>query len=181
MLNMYRAGMTDWNPSGYLPAQYIPYVRHYGDYRSGPYLGTYFYSFNVTQPPFDDARVRRAFAFAVDRERIIKYLLHDSKTPWGGIVPPGFETYPYPEGVRFDGDRARTLLAQAGYPGGKGFPKVEILFNTSLDHRKIAEAIQEMWKRELGVEVALSNQEFGSYMKACVGLQYQVARRSWIG
>ncbi len=180
MLNMYRAGMTDWNPSGYLPAQYVPYVRDYNDFRSGAYLGTYFYSFNVTQKPFDDVRVRRALASAVDREKIVKYLLYDSKTPWGGIVPPGFEKYPYPQGVVFDPEKGRALLAEAGFPGGKGFPKFEILFNTSQDHRKIAEAIQEMWKRELGVDVSLSNQEFASYMKATVGLQYQVARRSWI-
>jgi len=181
MLNMYRAGMTDWNPSGYLPAQYIPYVRDCEDFRCGAYLGTYFYSFNVTQKPFDDARVRRALAYAVDRDKIVKYLLYDSKTPWGGVVPPGFETYPYPAGAAFDPEKGRALLAEAGFPGGKGFPKFEILFNTSQDHRKIAEAIQEMWKRELGVDVGLSNQEFASYMKATVGLQYQVARRAWIG
>jgi oligopeptide transport system substrate-binding protein len=180
MLNMYRAGMTDWNPSGYLPAQYIPFVRDYEDYHSGPYLGTYFYSFNVTQPPFDDARVRRALALAVDRERIVKYLLHDSRSPWGNVVSPGFEGYPYPEGVRFDPAAARALLAAAGYPAGRGFPAVELLFNTSQDHRKIAEAIQEMWRQHLGIEVQLANQEWGSYMQNTTRLQYQVARRSWI-
>lgn len=179
-LNMYRAGMTDWNPSGYLPAQYVPYVRRYRDFRAGPYLATYFYSFNVTRPPFDDARVRRALALAVDRERITRFLLHDSKTPWGGVVPPGFRDYPYPAGVGFDPEAARRLLAEAGYPGGRGFPPVEILFNTSEDHRKIAEAIQAMWKEHLGIDVALSNQEWASFMRACIGLEYQVARRSWI-
>lgn len=181
MLNMYRAGMTDWNPSGYLPAQYIPYIRDYADFRAGPYLGSYFYSFNVTEPPFDDVRVRRALAYAVDRERITHYLLHDSKAPWGGIVPPGFDDYPYPQPVTFDPERGRKLLAAAGYPEGRGFPRVELLFNTSQDHRKIAEAVQEMWKRELGIEVALTNQEFASYLKATTSLQYQVARRAWIG
>lgn len=180
-LNMYRAGMTDWNPSGYLPAQYIPYVRPYADYSSGPFLGTYFYSFNVTRVPFDDKRVRRALALAVDRERITKYLLHDSKTPWGNVVPPGFEGYPYPEGVRFDPERAQALLAEAGYPQGRGFPKIEILFSTSQDHRKIAEAIQEMWHEHLGIDVALTNQEWGSYMRTTTSLQYDVARRAWIG
>lgn len=180
MLNLYRAGITDWNPSGNLPAQYVPYVRGYADFRSSPFLATYFYSFNVTQPPLDDARVRRALAMAVDREKITTYLLHESKGPWGNVVAPGFEDYPYPEGVRFEPQAARRLLAQAGYPGGRGFPRIEILFNTSEDHRKIAEAIQEMWKRELGIEVGLANQEFASYMKATTSLQYHIARRSWI-
>jgi oligopeptide transport system substrate-binding protein len=59
--------------------------------------------------------------------------------------------------------------------------KIEILFNTSEDHRRIAEAIQMMWKRELGIEVELSNQEWGSYLQASTSFQYDVARRSWIG
>jgi len=180
MLNMYRAGMTDWNPSGYLPAQYIPFVRDYDDYHAGPYLGTYFYSFNVTKPPFEDARVRRALAMAVDRERIVKYLLHDSRSPWGNVVSPGFEGYPYPEGVGFDPAAARALLAAAGYPDGRGFPATELLFNTSQDHRKVAEAIQDMWKQHLGLDIKLTNQEWGSYMQSTTKLQYQVARRSWI-
>lgn len=180
MLNLYRAGVTDWNPSGHLPAQYIPYVQRFADFRYGPYLATYFYSFNVTRAPLDDRRVRRALALAVDREKLTKYLLHGSKEPWGNVVAPGFADYPYPAGVRFDPEEARRLLAAAGHPGGRGFPPVEILFSTSADHRKIAEAIQEMWKRELGIDVTLANQEFASYMRATAALQYQVARRSWI-
>jgi ABC-type oligopeptide transport system substrate-binding subunit len=180
MLNMYRAGMTDWNPSGYVPAQFIPYVKHYEDYRAGPYLGLYFYSIVVTQPPFDDARVRQALAWAIDRDEITRYVLHESVAPWGNIVPHGFRDYPYPEGAGFDPERARRLLAQAGYPGGRGFPGAEILFNTSDDHKKIAEVIQAMWKQHLGIDVRLANQEWASYMRATVDRQYQIARRSWI-
>ena len=179
-LNMYRAGMTDWNPSGYIPAEYIPYVQHYADFRTGPFLATCFYSFNVTRAPFDDARVRRALALAVDREQITRYLLRGSKVAWGNVVAPGFAAYPYPEGVGSDPQQARQLLTAAGYPAGRGFPPAEILFNTSQDQRKIAEAIQAMWKRELGIDVRLANQEFGSYMRATTSLQYQIARRSWI-
>jgi oligopeptide transport system substrate-binding protein len=179
-LNMYRAGMTDWNPSGFIPAEYIPYVRHYADFRAGPFLATCFYSFNVTRPPCGDARVRRALALAVDREQITRYLLHGSKVAWGNVVAPGFAAYPYPAGVGYDPVQARQLLAAAGYPGGRGFPPVELLFNTSQDQRKIAEAVQAMWNRELGIDVQLANQEFGSYMRATTSLQYQIARRSWI-
>ena len=181
MLHMYRAGMTDWNPSGYLPAQYIPYVLHYHDYRTGPYLATYFYSVAVHKPPFDDKRVRQALALAIDRDELVTYVLHRSVQPWGNIVPAGFAAYPYPSGARFDPERARQLLAAAGYPGGRGFPGVEILFNTSEDHRKIAEAIQAMWKQHLGIEVRLSNREWASYLRATTDVQYDVARRSWIG
>jgi ABC-type oligopeptide transport system substrate-binding subunit len=81
----------------------------------------------------------------------------------------------------YDPARARECLAKAGYPGGKGFPRFAILFNTSEDHRRIAEAIQAMWKRELGIQVTLSNEEWGSYLQDATSLHYDVARRSWIG
>jgi oligopeptide transport system substrate-binding protein len=181
MLNMYRAGMTDWNPSGYLPAEYIPYVQHYEDYRAGPFLGSYFYSMVVTRPPFDDKRVRQALAFAIDRDEITRFVLHNSVAPWGRIVPEGFSQYPYPDPVRFDPERGRRLLAEAGYPGGEGFPSIEILFNTSEDHKKIAETIQAMWKQHLGITVKLLNQEWASYMRTTIDREYQVARRAWIG
>ena len=77
--------------------------------------------------------------------------------------------------------RRASAWPRPAIPGGKGFPKISILFNTSEDHRRIAEAIQAMWKRELGIDVELSNQEWGSYLQATTSLQYDVARRSWIG
>jgi oligopeptide transport system substrate-binding protein len=83
--------------------------------------------------------------------------------------------------MKYDPELARSCLARAGFPGGRGLPKVAVLFNTSEDHRRIAEAIQQMWKRELGIQVELANQEWGSYLQATTQLQYDVARRSWIG
>jgi oligopeptide transport system substrate-binding protein len=97
------------------------------------------------------------------------------------MTPTGYPGYEHPPGLRYDPEKARECLARAGYPGGKGFRKISILFNTSEDHRRIAEAMQAMWKRVLEIDVELSNQEWGSYLKATSGLQYDVARRSWIG
>jgi len=179
--NLYKAGVFDWNPSGYIPSQFLPYLREYADFRHGNYQGVYFFSINVTRKPLDDPWVRRALNFAVDREAIANDLLKRSREPWGNFVPTGYPGYENPPGVRFDPERARECLARAGYPSGKGFPKISILFNTSEDHRRIAEAVQAMWKRELHIEVELSNQEWGSYLQATTALQYDVARRSWIG
>lgn len=179
--NLYKSGAIDWCPSGYIPSQYLPFVRDYADFRHGRYQGTYFYSVNTTRKPFDDARVRRALNLTIDRVAISRDLLKGSRDPWGRIAPSGYPGYVPPDEVTFDPERARAELAAAGYPGGRGFPGVEILFNTSEDHRRIAEAIQAMWKRELGIEVTLTNQEWGSYLQATSGLQYDVARRSWIG
>jgi len=179
--NLYKAGVLDWCPSGYFPAPFVPYVRDYADFRHGDYQATYFYSINVTRKPLDDVRVRRALNLAVDRDAIAYQLLKRSRDPWGNITPRGYPGYPQPPGLRFDPERARAWLAQAGYPGGRGFPKIQILFNTSDDHRRIAEALQAMWKRELGIDVELSNQEWGSYLQATTGMKYDIARRSWIG
>lgn len=179
--NLYKSGAMDWNPSGYIPAPYIPHMRPYADFKTGPYQGTYFYSVNATRKPFDDARVRRALNLAIDRVAISRDLLKGSREPWGLIAPSGYPGYEPPPAVRFDPERARAELAAAGFAGGRGFPKFSILFNTSEDHKRIAEAIQQMWKRELGVDVELQSMEWGSYLQATTTLQYDVARRSWIG
>jgi ABC-type oligopeptide transport system substrate-binding subunit len=179
--HLYKAGVLDWNPSGYVPSQFVPYVRRYADFRHGLYQGTYFYSFNVTTTPFDDVRVRRALNWAVDREAIANDLLKGSRDPWGRLAPSGYDGYAAPPAIGHDPERARAWLAAAGYPGGRGFPRVSILFNTSEDHRRIAEAVQAMWRRTLGIEVELRNMEWASTMQAVSSLRYHVARRSWIG
>lgn len=179
--NLYKAGVADWNTSGNIPSQFIPYMRAFADFTSQPYQGVYFYSINVTRKPLDNVWVRRALAYALDRETIARDLLKGSRDPWGDFAPLGYPGYAKPPGQAFDPEKARACLARAGYPGGRGFPKFAILFNTSEDHRRIAEAIQSMWKRVLGVNVTLSNEEWGSYLQDATSLHYDVARRAWIG
>lgn len=179
--NLYKAGVIDWNPSGYTPSQFIPYLREYDDFYQGRYQGTYFYGVNATRPPLDNVWVRRALNHAIDRDAISNQLLKKSRDPWGLFAPSGYPGYEPPEPVTFDPEYARECLVKAGYPGGEGMRKIAILFNTSEDHRRIAEAIQAMWRRELGIEVELENKEWGSYLSAQSELNYDVARRSWIG
>jgi ABC-type oligopeptide transport system substrate-binding subunit len=181
MVNLYKAGVVDWNPSGYVPSQFIPYLRGYSDYRSGIYQAVAYYSVNVTRKPFDNVWVRRALASAMDREAIARGLLKGSRMPWGNFVPLGYPGYPRPRPQIYDPARARECLARAGFPGGRGFPTISILFNTSDDGKRIAEAVQAMWGRTLGIRVQVLNQEWGSYLQSTVALQYDVARRSWIG
>lgn len=180
-VNLYKSGAIDWNPSGNVPTPFLPYMRGYSDLVSGPFQATYFYSMNCTRKPLDDSRVRLALNYAIDRRAIATNLLKGTRDPWGSFCPRGYPGYENLPGYGYDPDRARKLLAQAGFPGGKGFRKIQILFNTSEDHRRIAEAIQGMWQRELGIEVELDNQEWGSYLEASTKLRYDVARRSWIG
>ncbi len=180
-LNLYKAGVIDWNPSGYVPKQVIPLLQRYRDFQGGPYHAIYFYSMVVERKPFDNLWVRRALNYATDRETIARHVLKGTVPGWGNMTPMGYPGYTQPPGIPFDPAKARACLAKAGYPGGKGFPRIEILFNTNDDHRLIAEAIQAIWKRELNIPVELSNQEWASYLNATTSKRYDVARRSWIG
>ena len=179
--NLYKAGRLDWNTSGYVPSQFQPYLADYADFRQAPFQAVYFYSINVTREPFDDVWVRRALNLALDREAIARDLLKRTRQPWGRLTPQGYPGYSGPPGLRYDPAAARVCLARAGFPGGRGFRRISILFNTSEDHRRIAEAVQAMWKHTLGIPVELQNMEWGSTLPATTALRYDVARRSWIG
>ncbi len=146
-----------------------------------PYFGNYFYRFNVTRPPLDDVRVRRALSLAVDRDLILAILQNGGERVATHFVPPEAPDYTGPELVRHDPEAARTLLAEAGYPNGEGFPQLDILYNTLEAHRTIAEAIQRMWKDTLGVEVGILNQDWKVYISSTQQLQYDISRAGWIG
>ncbi len=148
--------------------------------RIDPYLGTYYYAFNLRRTYLGDARIRRALALAVDRRAIVDRILRGGQTPAAALTPPGLEGYAPPDALGTDFAEARRLLAEAGYPGGKGLPPFELLFNNSENHKLIAEAVQEMWRRELGVEVRLSNQELKIVLAARQAGDFQVVRGSWI-
>jgi len=152
-----------------------------GVFDPAPYLSTYFYRFNTAKKPFDDARVRRALAMAIDRERLVKYVTRGGQLPAGHLCPPDTAGFTATANLPSDPAAARQLLADAGYPGGKNFPRVEILYNTNESHRQIAEAIQQMWRRELGIDAGLCNQEFKVFNDTLRNGDYQIARFGWVG
>lgn len=149
--------------------------------RIDPYLGTYFYRVNVTRPPLDDVRVRRAFAMSIDRESLARNVLTGGQQPAYAFTVPDTAGYTCTSRVEYDVEEARRLLAEAGYPDGKGLPPVELLYNTSENHKLIAEAIQQMWKVNLGANVSLLNQDWKVYLASQNNLDYQIARAGWIG
>lgn len=146
-----------------------------------PYLGSYFYRLNVIREPFTDVRVRRALALALDKQLLVQRVTKGGQTAATGLVPEGIPGYTASTTVQYDPDEARRLLAQAGYPGGRGFPQTEIMINTSEAHRKIAEAIQALWKEELGITVGIYNQEWKVYLDSQSNLDYDISRAAWIG
>jgi oligopeptide transport system substrate-binding protein len=149
--------------------------------RTDPYLNTYFFRLNLRRPPFGDERVRRALALAVDRAAIVEKILRGGQLAATAITPPGLPGYAPPAGPGVDFPAARRLLAEAGFPGGKGLPTIELLYNTSDNHRTLAEAVQEMWRRELGIDVRLVNQEFKVVLSERRAGNYQVLLSDWVG
>ncbi len=149
--------------------------------RVDPLLETLYLRFNTTRKPLDDARVRRALALAVDREAIAASVLQGSRLPAHHFVPPGTGGFQSVARQPHDPAAARALLAEAGFPEGRGFPRLEVLMNTDDLNTRVLSAIQAMWKRELGVDVALVNQDFRVYLDAMKGLRYDIARARWIG
>lgn len=146
-----------------------------------PYLGTYFYRFNVRKPPFDDIKVRRAFAMSINRQQIVDAVTKGGEIPTFNLTPENTLGYTARAKTPFDIKAARQLLAQAGYPDGAGFPNVEILYNTSEGHRKIAIAIQQMWKKNLNINITLYNQDWKAFLETEKNGDFQLARAGWIG
>lgn len=178
---MFKAGQlhkTEW-----MPIAKIEKYKKANDpeYVTFPYLATYFYILNVTKPPTSDVRVRKALAYAVDRESIAKNITKGQQLPAYSLTPPDVLGYTAKAKMTYDLEMARKLLAEAGYPNGKGMPPIELIYNTSEDHQKIAQAVQQMWKKNLNINVTLQNQEWKVFLNNQKLLNYQVARMAWVG
>lgn len=177
---MFRAGQLHY--SG-IPSDKIEVYKAANDpsLRIQPYLGIYFYRLNVDKPHLKDKRVRRALGMTINRDLLVSQITKGGQIPAYAITPPGTMGY-YPESdLKFDPESAKQLLADAGYPNGEGFPTTEILYNTSEGHRKIAVALQQMWKKHLNIDVTLLNQEWKVYLDTVSNRHYEIARAGWIG
>jgi len=179
-----------------MPTEEIPMLKNEGVLKIDPQLGTYFYVFNTTKAPFDKIKVRKAFTLAIDREYIIDNIAQGNQLPAGAFVPPAIADVDTTPDFRSTGGNyydpgkdkyqdniaeAKTLLSEAGYPNGENFPQVEFMYNTEGAHKQIAEAIQEMWKQNLGINVKLSGQEWATFQQTRTDGNFQIARHGWLG
>ena len=146
------------------------------------YLGTYFYRFNLEEPPFDDIRVRLAFNLATDRQAIVEKVTKGGQAPARCFTPPGTGGF-YPEDrFRFDPQKASSLIQD--YLKDKGLdrlPTIELKYNTSEGHKKVAEALQGMWKTHLGADIQLMNMEWKVFLSTIAKRDFSIARAGWIG
>ena len=151
-----------------------------GELHLMPLLRSYYITFNVSRAPFTDARVRRAFSMAIDRERLVHAALDRLGTPAYSLVRPGTGGYSPPRGFRFDPKEARSLLAAAGFPGGAGFPQAEFTLNGNTGVAvATGEVLQEMWAENLGVHASVSPVEFKEYLTISRERRFQFLLDSW--
>jgi len=177
---MFRSGQIDITTD--IPVSKIdPYKReHPEELHLEPFLGVYYYRCNVTVAPLNDKRVRKALAIAIDRETLIRDVTRAGERPAYAVSYPGTAGYAPRAQITGTLEDARRLLADAGYPGGKGMPTIQLIYNTNDNHKQIGEAIQEMWRKNLGVNIELQNQEWKVYLDNQHTQNYQLERAGWI-
>lgn len=180
-LNSYKVGEIDWIGPHEVPSEQIANVKNFKDYHNDPYLGVYYYLTNTKVKPFNDPKVRQALSLAIDRQKITEHVLGGGQIPYNGFLPDGLAGYKGYQGELYNPEKARQLLAEAGYPEGKGFPKSKYLYDTKEIHHLVIQAMQEMWKQNLGIEIEPTNVEWKVYLDRLKNKDFQMSRRGWIG
>ncbi len=164
-----------------VPSSKIPVYRQQtpGQLRLDPFLMVWYVNFNVTKPPLDNAKLRRALALAIDRQAISRSVFNNAFLPAHSFTPPGCGDYTPPARAEDDFAEARRLLAEAGYPGGRGLPvfPLQVLNNDKLP--KMAEAIQAMWHRELGVNITIEPFEQKTWVQNQQTLSHTIGLLGW--
>ncbi|OGQ21903.1 MAG: hypothetical protein A3I05_00520 [Deltaproteobacteria bacterium RIFCSPLOWO2_02_FULL_44_10] len=178
-LKSYKASAIDfmWQ----LPKTKVRVLKQDPEFHQGPLFGIYYYPINVKHPILKDVRVRKALALAIDRTTIVEKVTASGEQPATGFLPPGVTGYPYKKYLDFNPDAAKKLLTEAGYPDGKGFPKLTLSYNTDEAHRLIAEAVQQMWKQHLGVNIEIRNFEWKVHIANLHSHNFEIARLGGIG
>jgi oligopeptide transport system substrate-binding protein len=178
---MFRSGQL--HVTSTLPSQKCPvYIEEQNpNLRIDPYMGTYFYRFNTNNPALSDPKVRKALAYSINRKQIVEKVTKCGQIPAYSFTPPGSNGYEPDTEIPFDPELGMKLLKEAGYDENNPFPKLEILFNTNEDHKKVALAIQNMWQQNLGIDVELVNTDWKVYLSREMIGDFQVSRAGWIG
>lgn len=187
-LSMLENGDLDWAgaPTGNLPLDAMESLKEKGLLEITPKAGTYWYEFNTAQKPFNNKKIRQAFAYAISRKDLVENVTQGGELVATAVVPPTM----FPEneqGLFADNDvtMAKQLLAEGmkeeGYASVDKLPPITLSYNTEEAQAKIAQAVQDMWQKNLGVHVKLENQEWNVYYENVKNGKFQVARMGWTG
>ncbi|WP_366348927.1 peptide ABC transporter substrate-binding protein [Paenibacillus amylolyticus] len=190
-LQAYKSGQLDYTgaPNGEIPSDQIPSVKAElpDEFKATGIASTYYYQFNVNEAPFNNVKIRKAFAMAIQRQLIVDKVTQGGQIPAFGFVPPGIrgENGEFRDEHKDDYftenvEEAKALLAEGMKEEGyTTLPAVTLIYNTSDGHAKIALAVADMWKQNLGVDVKTENQEWGVFLENRQNQNFQVARAGW--
>jgi oligopeptide transport system substrate-binding protein len=165
-----------------VPASKIPSYRQQAPdrLRIDPQLLSFYVNFNVTKPPLDNVRLRRALALAIDREAIVRAVYQGAASPALTFTAPDHSGYVPPARPAPDFAAARVLLAEAGFPGGRGLPSFPMQVLNDDKQPKVAEAIQAMWRRELGVRITIEPIEQKTVFQNQQTLTHTIGITGWL-
>lgn len=181
---MFDSGELDWlgSPTDSVPLAAIPAYKSEGVLNIAPQSGIYYYAFNVEEEPFNNVNIRKAFALSINRQGIIDNITQGEQQPATALVPPAIFSK-NEQGYFNDNDveEAKKYLEKGLEELGlDSLPKVKLSYNTSEAHGAIAQAVQDMWKENLGVEVELNNEEWAVYLDSMGAGNFQIGRMGWI-
>ncbi len=187
-LNMFKNGELDWagSPLGKLPIDVLPQLKSDGSLHTQAIAGVYWYKFNTEKPPLNNKNIRKALAYAMNRKAIVENVTLGGQIPAMAAVPPSMIA-DNEKGYFKDNDvaKAKEFLAaglkELGLKDASELPAITLSYNTDEGHQKIAQAVQDMWKKELGVNVKLENEEWKVYISKLHNGDYQVGRMGWLG
>ncbi len=179
-MNAYKVGQHDWTSSESYPSEFVDEMRKYKDTWFMPKTAVYYYQINTQRKPFDNPKVRQALSLAIDRQSIVDNILKMGQVPTRDLVMQGLGGYESISSELYNPEKAKKLLAEAGYPNGKGFPKFTVKFNTLEGHRKIATAVQEMWRKTLNIPVEITNMEWRTLIEDQNVGNFDIMRMAWV-
>ncbi|OYD08326.1 peptide ABC transporter substrate-binding protein [Paludifilum halophilum] len=188
---LFKSGKLDYGDKNSLPVDLIPELVEKGEVETKKKLGSYSYIFNLEEEPFDNKKIRKAFALAIDRKKIVEDVTQGGEAPSNGWVPWGM---PDPangeEWVKQHGqyqkssaqpEKAKELLEEGMEEEGiDKLPEITLDYNTDDSHKKIAEALQQMWKKHLDVDVKLQNSEWKVFLEKQSNGDFQMSRQGWL-
>jgi oligopeptide transport system substrate-binding protein len=183
-LAAYRDGKVDAVTNASFEPLALKLLAPYRDFRRSTFGAVTFYAFNTSREPFDDVRVREALALAIDRERVSRDDLGGATVPAGKFLPDAMSgekpVVNETELIGHDVNRAKQLLAEAGYPDGEGFPLITLLVNRNEQQRVVAQSIAGMWRSTLNVETQIVIKPWDEYEAAIQSGDYDIVRRGMV-
>lgn len=189
-LKKFQAGELDWAgmPLGQLPTESLPTLKKDGSLHVEPIAGVYWYKFNTEEKPLNNVNIRKALAYAIDRSSIVKNVTQGEQIPAMAAVPPSMKGFKDNTKGYFKDNDVKSAkeflnkgLKELGVKNASDLPAIKLSYNTDDAHAKIAQAVQEMWKKNLGVKVELDNSEWNVYIDKLHSQNYQIGRMGWLG